>query len=247
MIRLAAALVVIFCLCMSAQAQDALVVQTCGTLPQAYAVGSTRQPTVDANGRLCTTDVTTPGYVSGRFYPVGNALTINNTVVPTLDTVVFVYPFTVYDEAFPATSLNTVSVTGAANCVVKMAVWGHSVTTKRPTGVPVTGSNTGQICSGTPQTATVAISYTFLPGTVYWAGLAVSTGASQFHAFRIDINLPGIGMYGQIGRSLVSTTATNALSAPYTFATDIMALDLTSATFTEPISNGVPVLILGRQ
>lgn len=34
-------------------AQDALVVQTCGTLPLAYAPGSNRLLTVDTNGRLC--------------------------------------------------------------------------------------------------------------------------------------------------------------------------------------------------
>ena len=39
----------------SASAQDALVVATCGTLPQAYATGSTRQLTVDTSGRICST------------------------------------------------------------------------------------------------------------------------------------------------------------------------------------------------
>lgn len=34
-------------------AQDAMVVQTCGTLPQAYSAGATRLPTVDVNGKLC--------------------------------------------------------------------------------------------------------------------------------------------------------------------------------------------------
>ena len=32
---------------------DALVVATCGTLPQPYAVGSTRQPTVNTAGVTC--------------------------------------------------------------------------------------------------------------------------------------------------------------------------------------------------
>ncbi len=36
-----------------AQAQDALVVTTCGTLPTPYAVGSSQLPTVDVNGKLC--------------------------------------------------------------------------------------------------------------------------------------------------------------------------------------------------
>ena len=38
-----------------AQAQDAMVVQTCGTLPQNYAPGATRLVTVDTTGKLCST------------------------------------------------------------------------------------------------------------------------------------------------------------------------------------------------
>lgn len=36
-----------------AKAQNSLVVATCGTLRQAYQVGSSRQPTVDVNGETC--------------------------------------------------------------------------------------------------------------------------------------------------------------------------------------------------
>lgn len=32
---------------------EALVVATCGTVPVTYAVGSTRQVTVDTNGQVC--------------------------------------------------------------------------------------------------------------------------------------------------------------------------------------------------
>ena len=46
----------------AAQAQ-ALVVQTCGTLPLAYAVGSTQLQTVDVNGRQCNSG----GTISGSF------------------------------------------------------------------------------------------------------------------------------------------------------------------------------------
>lgn len=42
-----------FLFCSVAQAQDAMVVQTCGTLPLAYAPGATRLLTVDINGKLC--------------------------------------------------------------------------------------------------------------------------------------------------------------------------------------------------
>jgi hypothetical protein len=41
------------CVSLSADDSGALVVQTCGTLPQPYAVGSTRQITVDTTGQLC--------------------------------------------------------------------------------------------------------------------------------------------------------------------------------------------------
>jgi hypothetical protein len=44
-----------FLFCSAAQAQDALVVQTCGTLPLAYAPGATRLLTVDTTGKLCGT------------------------------------------------------------------------------------------------------------------------------------------------------------------------------------------------
>lgn len=46
-----------------AYAQDALVVQTCGTLRQAYVAGSSRLMTVDVNGKLClsSTGGGTPG------------------------------------------------------------------------------------------------------------------------------------------------------------------------------------------
>lgn len=37
----------------SAQQGGALVVATCGTLPQAYAVGSVRQLTINTSGLLC--------------------------------------------------------------------------------------------------------------------------------------------------------------------------------------------------
>lgn len=41
--------------CGNAYAQDALVVATCGTLPQAYAAGATRLLTVDTTGKICGT------------------------------------------------------------------------------------------------------------------------------------------------------------------------------------------------
>lgn len=51
---IAGALLVVGILYAYAQQGGALVVTTCGTLPQAFAVGSTRTLTVDTNGNLCS-------------------------------------------------------------------------------------------------------------------------------------------------------------------------------------------------
>lgn len=53
MIRIVTILLLLV-LSFSARAQEALVVQNCGTLPQVYSAGSTRQATVDVNGTLCS-------------------------------------------------------------------------------------------------------------------------------------------------------------------------------------------------
>lgn len=58
-LRTVVAALFLFFLSVSAHAQDARVVATCGTLPQAYAAGSTQQPTVDVNGKLCLN----PGFI----------------------------------------------------------------------------------------------------------------------------------------------------------------------------------------
>lgn len=47
-------LVCVLSLFKPAHAENALVVNVCGTLPLAYPVGSTQQPTVDINGKTCT-------------------------------------------------------------------------------------------------------------------------------------------------------------------------------------------------
>lgn len=59
----AAALFCLFAGC--AHAQDARVVATCGTLPQAYAAGSTQLPTVDVNGKLCLNPAPPSGAAGG--------------------------------------------------------------------------------------------------------------------------------------------------------------------------------------
>jgi hypothetical protein len=53
--------------CTGVHAQDALVVQACGTLPLAYTAGTTRPLTVDVNGKMCGTgaSISGPAITSG--------------------------------------------------------------------------------------------------------------------------------------------------------------------------------------
>lgn len=186
---------------------------------------------------------TSPGYVSGRYYAGSMMSTTAGTAVGTLDTVVYLLPFIVRDQSFVAASINARVATGAANCAAKFALWLGSATTKRPTGVPVAGSNTGQSCATNGSTPTVAISRTLAPG-VYWTGIAVTTGASSF----VSAATADSGLETTLGRAALGTnTNLTAITAPYAYAGDIMALDLTAATFTDVLANGgAPVIWLAH-
>lgn len=184
----------------------------------------------------------TPGYVTGRFYPAVNITTASGTAITTLDTVVWLVPFSPPNYPLAATSMNIRTVTGAVSCAVKMAVWASGPTTKRPTGTSIAGSNTGQACTANGSNASISISYTFAPGVQYWYGAAVTTGAAQF----VSITNTTLAIDYQVGIGTISNQSVSALTAPYAYATDITALDLTSASFTDQTgSTGVPLVRFG--
>lgn len=68
-LKFVAALAFALLLSAGAHAQEARVVASCGTLPAAYAAGSTQYPTVDANGKLCLNS-TVPTAVWTAYSPV---------------------------------------------------------------------------------------------------------------------------------------------------------------------------------
>lgn len=186
--------------------------------------------------------ILSPKYVSGRFYMLGRFQSQTQAAaVPTVDTVVHLYPFTV-DWPFAMTTLNTRVITGVANCEIKVAVWLD--VNGRPSGTPIVGSNTGQACATTGSNTQVSATYTFQPGVMYWVGSAVQTGASTFVGLTLN-NGTSTYAFGSYGRSALNNTNTTGLSAPFTYTNNIMTLDLTSATFTDA-GNGIPVIFGGN-
>lgn len=182
-----------------------------------------------------------PGYVTGRFYTPFTGTIGSSSAVPAVDTVVYLYPFAASDFPLVAVSLNTRCITLAALSAIKLAVWASDPVTKRPTGVPVAGSNTGQATTTSNSTQTIAISRTFEPGVVYWVGVAATTLAPTMYSFNSAMTEAN----RMIGRSAIASSVLTGLSAPYTYSTDIMALNLTGATLTDVTAAGIPVVYIG--
>jgi hypothetical protein len=184
-----------------------------------------------------------PGYLPSRFYaPYQGQITGGGSTVQTVDTVIYLQLISARDFSLPAVSLNVRTTTGAAGSAVKMAVWASSSTTKRPTGLPFLGSNTGQSTATSATIQTLAVSYNFLPGVPYWFGAAFTTLAPSMHA-RATTTMDELATIGFVA---ITSATIHAIRAPYTYATDIMALDLTAATFTDVGSGtGIPILFVG--
>lgn len=206
-----------------------------------------RYPAMMANWYVSSNDGNVGGsigqYIASRYYSpgfTGTAATgtaYNNS----LDTVVVLYPFTPKAGAtLSAQGLNVRTVSLGASCALKLAVWASNASTFRPTGTPIAGSNSGQACTGNNTTQTVAITYTFTAGVTYWFAVAVSTAAPSFLSMLNVSNSFG----DNLGRTSLASSTIGVVSAPYTYATDIMTLDLTGATFTEVSPVGVPIQFL---
>jgi hypothetical protein len=184
-------------------------------------------------------DVLHPGYAPASFGMMYEGATTSTVAMQAAD-IVFLYPFRVY-RPITVTSLYQRCETAGAGSAVKTAIWANNYKTARPTGLPLFGQNTG-FDTSTTGTKTAVVASVLLPSAVYWGGTKATgtmptmtnvnstSGAS-------NLSLPTAQMGGG--------TAPVGFSVPDAYANDIVALDMTGATFTVIAAGRIPVVGLG--
>lgn len=181
-------------------------------------------------------------YASGRFYPLYPGTSITTNAVLTPDTVISLVPFELR-RPMAITSLSVRVITGVASSAVKMGIWASNPATGAPTGLPISGlvSNTGQSTATSSTTATISPGGATIGPGLYWYGAAFTLAPSMY-AIAASSNLVA-SLYG---RSAVSSAVSSAYTTPFTYGSDITALNLTGATLTDQTNNtGVPIVFAG--
>lgn len=180
-----------------------------------------------------------PGYGSGNFSVMWEGSVVGNIAMAAVD-IVYLYPFKVYAPITITSIFQRVETLGAGSSV-KSAVWANNYATARPTGLALLGQNAGFDTAGTG-IKTAAISSVRLEAGIYWGG-SKATGTlpmmTQINAADSSGNVAS--PTAQMGTSVEPV----GFSVPSAFANDIMALDLTAATFTLVAASRIPVIGLG--
>lgn len=180
-----------------------------------------------------------PGYGTGNFGVMWEGSVVGNIAMAAVD-IVYLYPFRVYSPITITSLFQRVETAGAGSSV-KSAVWVNNYATARPTGLALLGQNAGFDTSGTGIKTAAISNVQLLPG-VYWGG-SKATGTlpmmTQINAADSSGNVAS--PTAQMGTSVQPM----GFSAPSAYANDIMALDLTAATFTLVSASRIPVLGLG--
>jgi hypothetical protein len=178
-------------------------------------------------------------YFSGLRYRTGRyAITTGITVTPT--TLLYLVPwFCERDVKASAVGCHIASAASAGG-ICKMAVWANAANAMQPVGVPLAGSNTDITTTTNNQDREVTLSpnFTFLRGTIYWFGFAFDVAAPMPSLININ-NTSDLDC--QFGRATMSNTSPCGYSTPYTYSSNIMSADLTSAVLTVLVSAGAPV------
>ena len=181
-----------------------------------------------------------PGYPAGGFQVMFEG-GVASAAIAAVDSLLL-YPFVVYAPITVTSILERVQTVGAGSSV-KCAVWRNSQTSARPTGLPILGQNDGyDTATGTGIKSAAISSVSLTPG-VWWAG-SVATGtlpamvcAAASAAYPIPV---GTAADAIPGPAIMVT----GMSTAVVYATDIMSVDLTSASFSRT-SAGVPIIGLG--
>jgi hypothetical protein len=117
-----------------ANAQDALVVQSCGTLPKAYSPGSNRQVTVDINGNTCVPPVSVS--VATPTVTVATPLVVQIQPTPVIVSIIATQPLNVSPIASP----QSVIIVGGGTSATIATPLVVAVTATTPLAVTVTPS-----------------------------------------------------------------------------------------------------------
>jgi len=180
-----------------------------------------------------------PGYGSGNFSVMWEGVVVGNVAMAAVD-IVYLYPFRIYAPLTITSIFQRVETLGAGSSV-KSAVWANNYATARPTGLALLGQNAGFDTTGTGIKTAAISNVQLLPG-VYWGG-SKATGTlpmmTQINATDSSGNVASAA--AQMGTSVQPV----GFSVPDAFANDIMALDLTAATFTLVSASRIPVIGLG--
>lgn len=240
--------------CTAAQAQDALVVQTCGTNPQTYAPGATRLLTVDVNGKLCNSGgggAGNPGGTSGQIqynnagsfggFTASGDLTVNTSTGAV---------------TFATVNSNVGSFGSATQCVAfttngKGLITAASQTTCTPAIASVTGLGTGvatalAIAPGTTGSFTTQDGAIVTGNCLKWGPGVQDAGAACGSGGAVS------SVTGGIGITATPTTGAVVVSSPVTTRNNTATTDTITAvtpnadkgtTVTESNASAVAVAI----
>lgn len=181
-----------------------------------------------------------PAYIAGT-YPL-SLVHGSAAAVPAAD-VGYALPFRVREVVTPA-SFGVRTQTGGVGSSFKIGVWANNPATMRPTGLPLTATNTGEGTASNNTTDLNAVpAYEFIPGVDYWV-ISKFTGTLPSivmcgNTWLYTAILTGAGL-GSAGSAVVT-----GYSTPLAYADNMTTTDLTSAVWTAVLSNTTPNYVMG--
>jgi len=169
---------------------------------------------------------------------------IGGTSMAAADTV-YLYRFAV--PAMVVTSIFQRLLTVGAGSAVKCAVWANNRATGRATGLPCLGQNAGFDTSASTGIKSAAIANVPLSTDVYWFGTKATGTLPQMASisgFNAVMQASHLSMPTQSDALGFPGAQILGFTVPDAYANDIMALDMTGATFT-PTGAVIPAIGLG--